>query len=74
MSERIRMLMYISAFLCFILGIVAELMGFNKLSCWLIAILLLVVFIMFFPKLAKRFKKKKRNGRNLSVFCRYGRT
>ena len=69
MSERIRMLMYISAFLCFILGIVAELMGFNKLSCWLIAILLLVVFIMFFPKLAKRFKKKNTKFVNFLNFC-----
>lgn len=61
--------MYLSSLILFALGIVSELFGYNHLSCWLIAIMLLCLFIIIFPKLLRRFKRKQEKFTNILNFC-----
>ena len=69
MSQNVEFLMYISSIILFVLGIFCELVGYNTLSCWLIAIMLVFVFIILFPKLVRRFKKKQTKFTNFLNFC-----
>ena len=69
MKASIEFLMYITSALLFVLGIATELMGYNYLSCWLISLMLLCIFLVFFPKLVRRFKKKNTKFTNFLNFC-----
>lgn len=69
MDKSVNILFYISCVMLFVLGIATEFMGYNNLSCWLISSMLLLVFIIFVPKLARRFRKKNTKFVNFLNFC-----
>ena len=61
MNSSVNILMYISCVAFFLLGIVTELMGYNRLSCWMVSTII--------PKLSKRFKRKNTKFLNFLNFC-----
>lgn len=58
MISNIEGLLIFGSITAFALGVVAELIGFNTLSCVLISIMLIGIFVLILPKLLRRFKRK----------------
>lgn len=61
MVSNIEGLLIFGSITAFALGVVAELIGFNTLSCVLISIMLIGIFVLILPKLLRRFKRKTTN-------------
>lgn len=61
MISNVEGLLIFASVTAFILGVVAEFIGFNTLSCLLISAMLIGIFILILPKLLRRFKKKTSN-------------